>query len=423
MRSRPAFRAAPALDRRAPRPLPLAAGSADAPHPAAAAATCEECLGPLEPLTTPAAPCPTPPPSPPGPSRSGATASGCRSRASRRLPRQRLHPAGRVAGAGPRGSAWRASGSRTTPSAIPRSRFKDRVVATALNAALGARSRHRGLRLHRQPGQRGRGPGGAGRASRLDLHPARSRARQGGGHGGLRSAPRPGARDLRRREPPLLPGGRPLRLGPGQHQPARLLRRGLEDRWPSRSPSSSAGGCRRRWWRRWRAARCSPSWRRDSASSARPGWCRARRRGSTAPRPSGCAPIVRLVEGGGDQLEPVHAEHHRALDRDRQPGGRPLRRDAIRSTGGWAAGVSETALVDGIRLLAETTGVFTETAGGVTVAGALALARAGQAPPGGRGRPLHHRQRTQDRRGAAGRVARGAHHRPTTSRTGGSVWP
>ena len=35
-----------------------------------------------------------------------------------------------------------------------------------------------------------------------------------------------------------------------------------------------------------------------------------------------------------------HPEHHRALDRDRQPGGRPLRRARDPETGGWAAGVS-----------------------------------------------------------------------------------
>jgi len=37
--------------------------------------------------------------------------------------------------------------------------------------------------------------------------------------------------------------------------------------------------------------------------------------------------------------------------------------------------------VDGIKLLAETTGVFTETAGGVTVAAALALAQSGKLRP------------------------------------------
>ena len=43
--------------------------------------------------------------------------------------------------------------------------------------------------------------------------------------------------------------------------------------------------------------------------------------------------------------------------------------------------MSESALVDGIRLLAESTGVFTETAGGVTLAAALALAESGRLRP------------------------------------------
>ena len=54
---------------------------------------------------------------------------------------------------------------------------------------------------------------------------------------------------------------------------------------------------------------------------------------------------------------------------------------AIRGSGGWVAGVSDPDIVAGIRLLAETTGIFTETAGGVTVAGAQALARAGKLTP------------------------------------------
>ena len=41
---------------------------------------------------------------------------------------------------------------------------------------------------------------------------------------------------------------------------------------------------------------------------------------------------------------------------------------AIRESGGWADAVSDAAIVDAIRLLAETEGIFTETAGGVTVA-------------------------------------------------------
>jgi threonine synthase len=96
---------------------------------------------------------------------------------------------------------------------------------------------------------------------------------------------------------------------------------------------------------------------------------------------AGCAPIVRLVESGGEQLEPVIPNTIARSIAIGNPADGRFAANAIRSTGGWAAGVSETALVDGIRLLAETTGVFTETAGGVTVAGALALAQSGKLRP------------------------------------------
>jgi len=54
---------------------------------------------------------------------------------------------------------------------------------------------------------------------------------------------------------------------------------------------------------------------------------------------------------------------------------------AIRETGGSARAVSDDAIVRGIRVLAETTGIFTETAGGATVAAALELAEAGHFKP------------------------------------------
>src|ERR1019366_9617947 len=40
---------------------------------------------------------------------------------------------------------------------------------------------------------------------------------------------------------------------------------------------------------------------------------------------------------------------------------------AIRESGGWAEDVSDPEIVKGIQLLAETEGIFTETAGGVTI--------------------------------------------------------
>jgi threonine synthase len=59
------------------------------------------------------------------------------------------------------------------------------------------------------------------------------------------------------------------------------------------------------------------------------------------------------------------------------PADGPFARQAIIGSGGTAVAVPDADLVAGIRTLAEDTGVFTETAGGVTVAAALALARQG----------------------------------------------
>jgi len=96
---------------------------------------------------------------------------------------------------------------------------------------------------------------------------------------------------------------------------------------------------------------------------------------------AGCAPIVRLVERGGDRIEPVVP---RTICRSLaigSPADGVFAARAIRDSGGWAAAVSDAELVDRMRWLAEDAGVFGETAGGVTVAGALALARGGRLRP------------------------------------------
>lgn len=96
---------------------------------------------------------------------------------------------------------------------------------------------------------------------------------------------------------------------------------------------------------------------------------------------AGCAPIVRLVERGAGAIAP---EMPRTVCRSLaigNPADGVFAARAIVETGGWAAAVSDAELVAGIRALAEDTGVFAETAGGVTVAAALALARAGRLGP------------------------------------------
>lgn len=109
---------------------------------------------------------------------------------------------------------------------------------------------------------------------------------------------------------------------------------------------------------------------------------------ASGPRPriygtqaSGCAPIVRLVESGGDRVVPETPSTIARSIAIGNPADGPFAARVIRESGGWATAVCDAALVEGIRLLAETTGIFTETAGGVTVAGALELGRTGHLTP------------------------------------------
>ena len=96
---------------------------------------------------------------------------------------------------------------------------------------------------------------------------------------------------------------------------------------------------------------------------------------------SGCAPIIRLVERGDGQLVPEIPDTIARSIAIGNPADGVHAAEQIRASGGWGASVSDADLVKGIRLLAETAGIFTETAGGVTLAGALALARDGHFRP------------------------------------------
>jgi threonine synthase len=96
---------------------------------------------------------------------------------------------------------------------------------------------------------------------------------------------------------------------------------------------------------------------------------------------TGCQPIARLVESRGNQIIPEVPQTIARSIAIGNPADGLTAAAALRETGGWAAAVSDESLVRGIRLLAESTGIFTETAGGATVAAALALAQAGHLRP------------------------------------------
>ncbi|MDE3150907.1 MAG: threonine synthase, partial [Gemmatimonadota bacterium] len=95
----------------------------------------------------------------------------------------------------------------------------------------------------------------------------------------------------------------------------------------------------------------------------------------------GCAPIVNLVHSDGDTITPVVPHTIARSIAIGNPADGPFAKRAILGSGGTAVAVSDKELVAGIRTLAESAGVFTETAGGVTVAGALQLAAQGAFTP------------------------------------------
>jgi threonine synthase len=63
------------------------------------------------------------------------------------------------------------------------------------------------------------------------------------------------------------------------------------------------------------------------------------------------------------------------------PADGPYVLDVVRRTGGAISDVSDEEIVAGIRLLAQTEGIFGETAGGVTVAVLRKLLKSGQLDP------------------------------------------
>lgn len=88
---------------------------------------------------------------------------------------------------------------------------------------------------------------------------------------------------------------------------------------------------------------------------------------------AGCAPIVSMVHDNRDDVQPVVPNTIARSIAIGNPADSRFAKRAILESGGWAAAVGESELVEGIKTLAADTGIFTESAGGVTTAAALAL--------------------------------------------------
>jgi threonine synthase len=90
---------------------------------------------------------------------------------------------------------------------------------------------------------------------------------------------------------------------------------------------------------------------------------------------TGCSPISTAVKTGSAEIDPQKpATIARSLAIGNPADGHYAIK-TIKQSGGWSEDVSDPEVIDSIRLLAETEGVFTETAGGVTVGTAGKLYR------------------------------------------------
>ena len=96
---------------------------------------------------------------------------------------------------------------------------------------------------------------------------------------------------------------------------------------------------------------------------------------------SGCAPIVRAVQAGREQIVPEKPNTIARSLAIGNPADGLFAARVIRDSGGWGAHVSDQEIIEGIRLLASCEGVFTETAGGVTVASFRRLLEEGRIQP------------------------------------------
>ena len=91
----------------------------------------------------------------------------------------------------------------------------------------------------------------------------------------------------------------------------------------------------------------------------------------------GCSPVATAFAAGAEHIRPVRPSTIAKSLAIGNPADGGYALDVVRSTGGAIGSVTDDELVEGIRLLARTEGIFAETAGGVTVATLAKLAASG----------------------------------------------
>jgi threonine synthase len=95
---------------------------------------------------------------------------------------------------------------------------------------------------------------------------------------------------------------------------------------------------------------------------------------------SGCAPVINAIHKRTDLIAPVKPNTIAKSIAIGNPADGFYVLKAVRESGGWGESVTDEEIVEGIQLLARTEGIFTEPAGGTTVAVTKKLIQQGRIP-------------------------------------------
>jgi threonine synthase len=111
------------------------------------------------------------------------------------------------------------------------------------------------------------------------------------------------------------------------------------------------------------------------------GWVEAKPVKFFGAQATGCCPISNSVKRSLDRFEPQKPSTIARSLAIGNPADGNYAAKLIRESGGWAEDVSDPEIIAAIKLVAETQGVFSETAGGVTAAVAQKLIQQGRIAP------------------------------------------
>jgi threonine synthase len=92
---------------------------------------------------------------------------------------------------------------------------------------------------------------------------------------------------------------------------------------------------------------------------------------------TGCSPIVAAIKEGVDVIKPVKPNTVAKSLAIGNPADGYYATKVIKESGGYGADVSDAEIIEAIKLLAKTEGIFAETAGGVTLGSAMKLIESG----------------------------------------------